>query len=253
MPASKNKNIEEGIVLKLAWDYFQQHANQRIRYFHFFVLFSSALTTGLIMTFQEDFRIPHIGIIIGLLLSVFSFVFWKIDERNKFLTKHGEDVIKIMEEKYSFGDPTYSDKLKLFKNEVFETEEWKRRNGKNIFIKQISHSKSFKIIFIIFGGIGILGALLPPLLFRDMLLENNMDSTTYVANRESQIMAFEYKLSELNEIIIQLNMQNYFVELNSIVNNIYMRIYDMLLLLEKGTTYYQNYFQNAIEYYNISD
>ena len=46
--------IENKDILNTSWLYFQQHAQQRISYFNFFVAFSTLLTTGMISTFQGD-------------------------------------------------------------------------------------------------------------------------------------------------------------------------------------------------------
>jgi len=99
---TSESTIREEAVLNMAWAYFQQHANQRIGYFNFFVIFSSLMTTGLLTTFRENFRVHYIGVVIGVLQMIFSFVFWKIDDRNKFFTKNGENAIKKIEKNYFF-------------------------------------------------------------------------------------------------------------------------------------------------------
>ena len=153
--------IKEKEVLDLAWKYFQQHAQQRIGYFNFFVVFSVLMTTGLLTTFQEKFAAHFIGIAIGLILSLISFIFWKIDERNKYLTKHGENAIKEIEKKYHF-DIQFEDlnKLQIFSCEENTTCELKSTEGCLPFYRrQISHSKSFNIIFLVFFLIGIFGSI----------------------------------------------------------------------------------------------
>jgi amino acid permease len=108
-------SIKESDVLDLAWKYFQLHAQQRLLCFNFFVVFSSLMTTGLVATFKEKYEAHFIGFVIGLILSLISFIFYKIDQRNKFLIKHGENVIKEIEDKYKFENE-YNDtnKLKIF-------------------------------------------------------------------------------------------------------------------------------------------
>jgi len=43
-----------------------------------------------------------IGAAIGLMLAFISFIFWKVDERNKHLTKTGEHALKELESRYGF-------------------------------------------------------------------------------------------------------------------------------------------------------
>ena len=156
-----DSSIKEKDILDLAWKYFQQHAQQRLSYFNFFVVFAALMTTGLLTTFQEKYDAHFIGIVIGLMLSLISFIFWKIDERNKFLTKHGENALKELEKHYYFKNKYDNlDKLKIFTTEAISTNELKE-NHKNIifFRKQISHSKAFNIIFLVFFIIGLIGAI----------------------------------------------------------------------------------------------
>jgi len=152
--------VSEKEVLELAWNYFQQHAQQRLSFFNFFVAFSALTTTGLISTFQEKYDAHSIGIAIGLMLSLISYVFYKIDERNKYLTKKGEDAIKQIEKHFSCAK-CYPDKIafQIFLGEEEDTGRLRvQQKKKNILLRQISHSKSFNIIFIIFFLVGIIGA-----------------------------------------------------------------------------------------------
>lgn len=152
--------VSEKEILNLAWNYFQQHAQQRLSFFNFFVVFSVLMTTGLISTFQEKYDVHSIGIAVGMMLSLISYVFWKIDDRNKYLTKKGENAIKQIEKHYSCakcypGQPEFQ----IFTIEENRTDELKKMQlQKNIFSRQISHSKSFNLIFIIFFVVGVLGA-----------------------------------------------------------------------------------------------
>ncbi len=82
---------------KHAWDYFQFHAQQRLTTFNFFIVFSSLLAGGLLTTFQEKYRAPLVGAGAGFILAIISFVFWKIDVRNKQLIKNAEATLRSVE------------------------------------------------------------------------------------------------------------------------------------------------------------
>ena len=141
--------------LDIAWKHFQQHAQQRILYFNFFVVFSTILTTGLITTFQSNFKAQYLGIGFGLIQAFLAFIFWKIDERNKFLTQHSENIIKRIES--SNDNHSY----KLFSEEEINTKKrLEEDKSKKIYLRQISHGKAFKIIFKVYFCVGILGMLL---------------------------------------------------------------------------------------------
>jgi hypothetical protein len=141
--------------LDLAWKHFQQHAQQRIQYFNYFVIFSTILSTGLVSTFQNNFQAPYLGIGIGLIQAYLAFIFWKIDERNRLLTKHGENIIKEIEANY---ETTGNNSYKLFTSEVNETNKQKESNKNKFFLwHHFSHGKSYRIIFVTFFLIGIVG------------------------------------------------------------------------------------------------
>lgn len=150
-----DSNLSDKEWLDLGWKYFQQHAQQRIIYFNYFVIFSTILTTGLVATFQANFQAPYLGIGIGLIQTFLSFVFWKIDDRNKFLTKHAENIIKKIES--NAGESKY----KIFSEEEIETVKLKNLDKSVFFLnRQISHGGSYRIIFGAFFFIGIVGSII---------------------------------------------------------------------------------------------
>lgn len=142
-----------------AWKYFSLHAEQRLKTFHFFIMLS-AIISGAIFTISKD--MPNISLAspICYLLSFLAFIFWKLDQRNKELIKHGELALKEIEEhvkqKYEIMKEIY-----LFSNEIEIT------NNKNKFPKapliysHMSYSDCFNLVFFIFGFGGIvIGSLL---------------------------------------------------------------------------------------------
>lgn len=76
-----------------AWNYFSLHAEQRLKTFHFFVILSTVIT-GAVLTIIKDFKNVEYAAPLAFLLPIFSFVFWKLDLRNKELIKHGENALK---------------------------------------------------------------------------------------------------------------------------------------------------------------
>lgn len=85
-----------------AWDYFQYHAGQRQAVFRFFLtlvglatlaygysLRNSGLNSG---ASQETLRL-----LIGALLIIISFLFWRLDKRSQCLIKHSEAALKKVE------------------------------------------------------------------------------------------------------------------------------------------------------------
>lgn len=92
-----NTAITDKEWLDLAWKYFLQHAQQRMQHFNYFIIFSTILVTGFIATFQNNFSFSRLQVAIGILQTCLAVFFAKLDERNSFLVKHAENVIKSYE------------------------------------------------------------------------------------------------------------------------------------------------------------
>lgn len=154
--ADKDLTLADKEWLDLAWKYFQQHAQQKITYLNYFVVFSTILTTGLVTTFQYNFNLPILGVAIGCVQSFLAFVFWKIDVRNTFLTKNAESIIKNIEKQY---DADGAKSYKLFTDEEELTKDVREKDKNKLFFnKQISHGQLYRYLYVFFFIMGLLGA-----------------------------------------------------------------------------------------------
>jgi len=153
-----NNDLDHSHALSIAWKYFQQHAEQRIKYFNFFVLFSSLLVTAFVASLEKEFAYPVIGIVVGILQICVTFVFWKIDERNKFLTRIGEDAIKEIEKNYPVGESGEGPiATQIFTLEQQRTDKLRDSEKQKCFLfRQMSHSKCYLLIYTLFGIVGVL-------------------------------------------------------------------------------------------------
>ncbi len=112
---------------------------QRITIFNYFIVFAGIILTGLASVIQASPRLSVVGIAMGFLLSLLSFIFWKLDQRTSFFVKHAEERIKTIEP----AEAT------LFQDEVAKTE-----NTKGIW----TYGRAFRAIFFVMGFVGILGS-----------------------------------------------------------------------------------------------
>ncbi|MBL4767791.1 MAG: hypothetical protein JKY94_08770 [Rhodobacteraceae bacterium] len=129
-------------ALDHAWNYFQLHANQRVTVFNYYVVFSGLLVTGMVATTQTSPSLAFVGVVSGLLLSVLSYVFFRLDERVSFLIKNAENVIKKLE-------PSGAS---IFSDEVEQTTAAAKQKG------LWTYGKAFRTMFITMGLIGLVGA-----------------------------------------------------------------------------------------------
>jgi hypothetical protein len=153
-----DSNIPIETLRKQAWDYFQLHASQRLTTFNFYIVLSSVITTGLVSTFQKDYKLPYAGIVLGFLLSLFSFIFWKLDSRNKELIKHAEAALRSFETKAQLEDVEgIPDEMKIFSREKYFTDKSKKNNSWWPSRRHLSYSSCFGGVFLCFGLVGIIG------------------------------------------------------------------------------------------------
>lgn len=142
-------NKERDNILDYAWKYFQLHADQRMKTFNFYLILC-ALISGALTAILKDATDIRVGIPLALLLPFLSFIFWKLDLRNKQLIAHGEEALKHLENLYSIDDD--DDKphlLKIFNSEGHITKGLKR----NTFF--FTYSTCFHLVFLSFGIGGI--------------------------------------------------------------------------------------------------
>src|SRR5262245_5052251 len=114
---------------KQAWDFFQLQAGQRLTTFNFYIALSSLIAGGLAASFKVGSDIQYIGPLLGVLLILFSFTFWKLDSRNRELIRSAETALKYFEDKAPLADDNNKPHVaKRFKREEADTKDLQSRN-----------------------------------------------------------------------------------------------------------------------------
>lgn len=126
-------------ALDHVWRYFALHAQQRISVFNFFIVLSGILATGIGAGFQAGKPMAPVVAILGALLALFSFAFYKMDRR-------GSELVKLAETALILGESTY---LPDFARIV--AVEAKSRLPSVIPPKTWSFGRSFSLIFWVMG------------------------------------------------------------------------------------------------------
>ena len=139
-----------------AWKYFEFHANQRLTTFNFYIAVSGLVTTGLVASFHQAIEVPYLGIALGFLLMAFSYIFWKVDARNRELVSYGEEALKLFERRFEgIGN---GDKIKIVNRELQETDaKESSRSGFQQLLIPYRFTYCFRAIFLLFMVIGALG------------------------------------------------------------------------------------------------
>ena len=137
-------------LLDHAWQYFALHAGQRMSTFNFFLVLASLTAAGLAACLQRGGRIQLLGVALGALLALVSFIFWKLDQRVSFLLKHAEQVIAQLE----LSVPIAA--ARLVHNERERTA--LAVSSGFVLLRMWTYGTAFRCIFAVMGVVGFAGA-----------------------------------------------------------------------------------------------
>lgn len=142
---------------KYAWDYFSIHSSQRISTFNFYITLALATSTATATALQPSINLPIISLVLSVVLILISFVFYKLDQRNKMLIKCAEKALKESESRIEKTESFSNSLFSLFQNDELYVKE--RRSKKSFWFwnNYYSYSDCFNLVFTIFILIGILG------------------------------------------------------------------------------------------------
>jgi hypothetical protein len=144
-----------------AWKYFEIHANQRIVIFNYFLVVSGATAAGLATTLQGSSRFASLGVVLGCLLVLVAFVFWKLDQRVSFLIKRAESALSEAESPFPLSA------AHLFMREP-EATKFATENG-SWWSRHWTYGKSFRFVFGAMAVFGVAGAVLSALKFTGLV------------------------------------------------------------------------------------
>ena len=125
---------------------------------NYYVLISSLLCTGLASSLKDDPNSSYLGASFGLLLILFSFVFWKLDCRNSDLIKGAEEALEFFEETTDLRDTEGIPHVaKRFLREKFTTTKKKQTRTWKFWKSSFSYTECFGLVFTIFSVTGLIG------------------------------------------------------------------------------------------------
>ncbi|MFC5429482.1 hypothetical protein ACFPTO_11825 [Paraburkholderia denitrificans] len=138
---------QEKIFRTQIWSYFALHAAQRMQSFQFYITLETALVGGAILLAKSDGSHQCWIAVIGAVVSLLSFVFWKLDGRTRLLIKNAELALNYLDDQHNL--PNVNSRphpLRLFKND-----EVANSPTSHIWNIRLSYSNCFNIVFAIFG------------------------------------------------------------------------------------------------------
>jgi hypothetical protein len=159
-----------------AWDYFQYHAGQRLSVFRFYLTIVAAVTISYGYAQRQTASLPPPAIVVtqgaqqelksspipsqplssalssqaelfvGMVYLVTSFLFWRLDERNRILIGFSEEALKRSERR--LADILKSDTICLMSH-------GERKNASNVFRPFERFKQIHRWIFFLVGLAGI--------------------------------------------------------------------------------------------------
>ena len=144
-----------------AWNYFALHAQQRLTTVNFYLVLATALTAAAVASFGENFGFPGLRLPAGLLLSLLSFAFWRLDYRNRELISAAEAALRSLEANGGVGDGNGEPPVEwLFTREHRQSEERTGETGWTSYVVPHTYSHVFNVLFGSFLLTGFLIAVL---------------------------------------------------------------------------------------------
>lgn len=151
-------------TLDHAWRYFELHAQQRMTVFNFFLAISGLISAGVGVCLQQGTKFSTLASLLGIFLTMVSFIFWKLDQRVSEMIKPAESTLCQVEA------ATGTDGILIFTRD----RQTPRANG---FFAIWTYGKCFRVSFFSVGLIGLAFSILPHLV--DFSAKPGEDSTPY--------------------------------------------------------------------------
>lgn len=141
-----------------AWGYFALHADQRMKLFNFFLILAG-LILGAFPAVRSIGADTKFAALLPLLLTLAAFTFWRLEERTRGLVKGGEDALRFLDEQWPVN-PLWSDGaphvLRLIERDDYLTDRIKQRwTVKRLRLMPISYADSFRLVYLMMAGVGL--------------------------------------------------------------------------------------------------
>lgn len=147
---------KETMLRTYAWAYFAYHADQRMKTFNFFLIVAGLFAGG-ITTLLRDGGDPRWVCPLGVVLSLLSLIFWKIDQRNRQLVRNGETAIRHLDSLHSHPpDEGVPHALAIFDRDDHNT---KSSPVFPVSSGYFSYTKCLGLVFFLFAFLGLFFAI----------------------------------------------------------------------------------------------
>jgi len=119
--------------------------------FNFFLVLSGFVAAGLAACLPRSGPYQLFGVALGFLLTLVSFVFWKLDQRTSFLIKHAEGAIAELEVAF----PIAASRLISREEDCTAADV----SSKSILLRMWTYGFAFRFAFRVMGFVGFAGGI----------------------------------------------------------------------------------------------
>ncbi|MBV7576560.1 hypothetical protein KW846_27960 [Pseudomonas sp. PDM32] len=143
-----NNDVKLERSLDHAWRYFELHAQQRMTVFNFFLAISGLVAAGIGISLQQGMSFSFLVSLLGVFLSLISFLFWKLDQRVSLMIKNSEIALIALEKIATTSDAS-----------IFSSDQAQSKSTG--LLSTWTYGKCFRISFMSVGLMGIVFAAIP--------------------------------------------------------------------------------------------
>lgn len=134
-----------------AWRYFELHAQQRMTVFNFFLAITGLVAAGIGVGLQAGTKFSALVSLLGMFLSLVSFLFWKLDQRVSIMIKNAEKALFAIEKIATIQDVS-----------IFSLDQ--ANNNSKGLLSIWTYGRCFRVSFLTVGLIGLAFAAIPYLI-----------------------------------------------------------------------------------------
>ena len=153
-PAKQNATMDSPNYI---WEYFRYHASQRLTTFNFYIIICTLLGTGYLRAIDGSLGV---AIVLALLFCFITFIFWKLDIRNKQIIDNARKAMRVIERNDERKSMQYrEDPCLLFCYLDSQTENEKKKKSFWPWKVYYGYAECFRLVFVLFFFLGVLASL----------------------------------------------------------------------------------------------
>ena len=97
----RKPKMDSKAVIDHLWKYFEIHSQQRMTLFNFYIVICGVISSVIGYGIQSTKDLISLEITLCILLTSFSFLFYKLDQRTSFLIKRSEKALVNFENQFN--------------------------------------------------------------------------------------------------------------------------------------------------------